>query len=216
MRYRVSLPSKFLFLVILFVSNACSAEVSAPVEDLSLQSEKGLAKEELPSNDVLSEGDVSLAMPVESVTEQRGIYVQNEIQKLKNDKLLLEMQLVSIKNKEQQTKIDSLTRELNVLDEQLRSDKKGMGFEVWLGLTLASVTLIVTGLGVIIALLAFFGYSNIKKAATQAAVKKSESLVLKAIKDGQFNQVIYSAVERAVYRGILSEEDFPEEEELSS
>ncbi|MEZ8059908.1 hypothetical protein [Vibrio splendidus] len=148
-----------------------------------------------------------------SVVEQYSTSDEREFQKFKRDKSYSDAQSFARLNKEQQDEIISLTRDLDTLKEQLQSNKEGMGFEVWLGLTLASVTLIVTGLGVIIAILAFFGYSNIKEAATAAAVKKSELLVLNAIKDGQFNRVIYSAVERAVYRDILSENDFPEEEE---
>ncbi|ANS83976.1 hypothetical protein VSVS12_00140 [Vibrio scophthalmi] len=152
----------------------------------------------------------------DNVVKQYNTGIESERKKLERDKLNSEAQLFARINKEQQDKISSLTKDLDALKEQLQSDEEGIGFEVWLGLTLASVTLIVTGLGVIIAVLAFFGYSNIKEAATEAAVKKSELLVLNAIKEGQFNKVIYSAVERAVYRDILSENDFPEEEEQST
>lgn len=112
----------------------------------------------------------------------------------------------------------TLSNELITIKNQINESKEneGIEFEVWVGLLLACVTLIVTGLGVVIALSAFFGYSNIKHTATDAAVKKSESLVEQAIQTGHFNKLIYSAVERAVYRDILSENDFPEDEEVSA
>ncbi|MEF1284875.1 hypothetical protein QTN94_13080 [Vibrio sp. M250220] len=154
-------------------------------------------------------------MSIDSIVDNDVASIHTDIGKIESDKLDDNVLLITRVNKEQREKIKSLTRDIEILKEKLQSDKKEIGFEVWLGLTLASVTLIVTGLGVVIALLAFFGYSNIKREATKAAVKKSELLVLKAIKEDQFNEVIYSAVERAVYRGILSDEDFPEEEELS-
>ncbi|GAA80105.1 MULTISPECIES: hypothetical protein [Pseudoalteromonas] len=84
----------------------------------------------------------------------------------------------------------------------------------WGSFLLACVAVIVTVLGVGIALLAFWGYRNIKTASVDASVKdsimQSEAALTLAIENGDFNNVINSAVERAVYRGILSTEDFPD------
>lgn len=192
MRYCVFLTSRFLLFLFLLGSATSLVGTSVSAEESQPQFTKNIVK-------------------------QDNVSVLGDIEKLESDDLDVEVQLIARINKEQRDKIKSLTQDIDLLKEQLQSEKEeeGIGFEVWLGLTLASVTLIVTGLGVIIALLGFFGYSNIKQAATEAAVKKSELLVLKAINDGQFNKVIYSAVERAVYRDILSDKDFPEEEELS-
>ncbi|WP_193049399.1 hypothetical protein [Pseudoalteromonas undina] len=89
----------------------------------------------------------------------------------------------------------------------------------WGSFLLACVAVIVTVLGVGIALLAFWGYRNIKTASVDASVKdsimQSEAALTLAIENGDFNDVINSAVERAVYRGILSTEDFPDNSEDS-
>lgn len=153
---------------------------------------------------------------IDNSNKNSNIRERSEFQQLKYEKLALEKQLIALKNQSQLEKIERLTKKLDSIEEKLPLENESTGFDVWLGLVLACVALIVTGLGVIIALLAFFGYSNIKKTATIAAVKKSEFLLEKAIQEGQFNEVIYSAVERAVYRDILSEDDFPEEEEASA
>jgi len=102
--------------------------------------------------------------------------------------------------------------DLKKLNDSLTQENDGMSFETWAGILLACVAVIVTGLGVVIALLALWGYSNIKKAATEAAVTESKVLVKEAIASGDFNQLIYTEVNKAIYRGILSENDFPETE----
>ena len=91
------------------------------------------------------------------------------------------------------------------------NNNEGIKFEVWTGLLLACVAILVTALGVGIALLAFWGYKNIKDASVKASLNESELMINQAIQTGEFNDVIYAAVERVVYRGILSDEDFPEE-----
>ncbi len=217
MRYCECLSLKLLLLSFLFFPNSGCANDSSSIEVGSIRAKEVPDVSEVTqsvSKVKLVKTSMNTEETVNDVIVQHNTETQREIHKLKNDKLALELEFVALKEREKQNKIDSLTNELSELKKELSlEDKKGIGFEVWLGLILASVTLIVTGLGVIIAVLAFFGYSNIKKAATIGAVKKSESLVQSAIKDGQFNEVIYSAVERAVYRDILSEKDFPEENE---
>lgn len=111
---------------------------------------------------------------------------------------------------EQLTALFKKYDELKLSHSHLTQDDKGMSFAAWAGVLLACVAVIVTGLGVVIALLALWGYSNIKQAATIAAVKKSEKSIEEAIDSGQFNELIYTAVNRAIYRGVLSEDDFPE------
>jgi len=100
----------------------------------------------------------------------------------------------------------------NKQDIQLNVSQNG-----WGSFLLACVAVIVTVLGVGIALLAFWGYRNIKTASVDASVKnsitQSEAALTLAIGNGDFNDVINSAVERAVYRGILSTEDFPDNPE---
>jgi len=85
----------------------------------------------------------------------------------------------------------------------------------WISYLLAGVTLIVTALGVVIALLAFWGYRDIKNAAVAESISKSkeltESLVVSAIEEGRLSNLISAAVDRAVYRDVLSRDEFPPE-----
>lgn len=109
-------------------------------------------------------------------------------------------------------KLDSINNSLRTELKSKQSDPYG----AWTSLLLACVAIIVTVLGVSVAVLAFWGFTNIKKASVSAAVvesiEKSEKEIEKAINSGQFNSVIERAIDRAVYRGILSESDFPNEE----
>jgi len=86
----------------------------------------------------------------------------------------------------------------------------------WLSYLLASVAIIITALGVGIALLAFWGYKNIKGAAVEDSIQKSkeasESFIENAIEEGKFSDLISKAVDRVIYRDILSRDDFPESE----
>jgi len=90
------------------------------------------------------------------------------------------------------------------------------GFEVWTGILLACVAILVTVLGVGVALLAFWGFRNIKeasiKASTEESIKSSELIITEAIQSGHFNDAINTVVEEVVYRGVMSEDDFPPQE----
>jgi len=81
-----------------------------------------------------------------------------------------------------------------------------------MGLLLACVAIVVTGLGVVIALLALWGYRNIKKKATKEVLKQSDKQIKEAIKSGHFDVLIATEVDRAIYRGIMSDSDFPSTE----
>lgn len=132
---------------------------------------------------------------------------------------IVDYKTLSLSNAALNRQVSTLTEELVLLRKDLkqslesRANESGTRFEVWIGLLLACVTFVLTGVGVIFAVLAFFGYSNIKDAAIKGAVNKSDTLVQSAINSGEFNNVIFSAVQRVVYRGILSDEDFPETED---
>lgn len=95
-------------------------------------------------------------------------------------------------------------------------ETRGMNFEAFTGILLTCVAILVTILGVGIAILALWGFSNIKKAAAEAAVLSSEKQLRDTINTGHFNDVINRAVEKVIYRGILSEENFPKEDREGS
>ena len=156
-------------------------------------------------------------------------YANADLQQDKNNNKKIE----SVREKESRTvdylyKIDSLMEKNNQLEIKQKeleiqlvklaststsnidvAEKKDIDFEVWMGLLLACVAIVVTGLGVVIALAAIWGYANIKKKATKEALKQSHVQIKKAIAANQFEELIAKAVDRAIYRGILSDSDFP-------
>lgn len=104
-----------------------------------------------------------------------------------------------------------------------------MNFAVWTGILLASVAVILTVLGIAMAVFSFFGYKKImdsvKEVATtisttEAAIVSerlaptvTEDVLLKLIEGRSFDKIIYEAVQKVTYRGIrFSSEDMLEEE----
>ena len=127
--------------------------------------------------------------------------------KVENKELVQSINMIKIELSENTDKNIKLSSVNSKLEQELGS---GRQYSTWTGILLACVAVIVTVLGVGIALMAFVGLRDIKKAAIDATLTQSESLVGKAIQDGAFNELIHSAVERAIYRDILSDTDFPE------
>ncbi len=97
-------------------------------------------------------------------------------------------------------------------------DDSGLNFAVWSGILLTSVAVILTALGIVMALFSFFGYKKMINSAKDAATKIStqkasevteklapevtESVLLKLIDQGNFDALIFDAVQKVTYRGI--------------
>lgn len=105
-----------------------------------------------------------------------------------------------------------------------------MNFAIWIGILLASITVILTVLGIAMAIFSFFGYKKIMSSAkdvatsisTTEATKITKSLaptvtknvLLKLIDEGKFDEIIENAVEEVTYRGIqFSPEETNQDEE---
>lgn len=86
----------------------------------------------------------------------------------------------------------------------------------WAGLMIGLATLILTGVSVFVAILAIWGFRNIRDVAIKEAVTRSEVVVKDNIESGDFDEVVNKAVEKAIYRNILSVDDFDENLESSS
>ena len=94
----------------------------------------------------------------------------------------------------------------------LESRSGEFGFTEWAGILLACVSVILTVLGVVIAILSFFGYKAAVNKAEDIASSKTEETVSKIarelisekIDDGDFNDLIQEAVDKVTYRGIFS------------
>lgn len=127
--------------------------------------------------------------------------------------------------------INSQKVEIEVMRDKISSleNSSGMNFAVWTGILLASVAVILTVLGIAMAVFSFFGYKKImdsvKEVATtisttEAAIVSerlaptvTEGVLLKLIEGRSFDKIIFEAVQKVTYRGIrLSSEDMLEEE----
>ncbi|MFG1483488.1 hypothetical protein ABMA79_09610 [Halobacteriovorax sp. HFRX-2_2] len=90
-------------------------------------------------------------------------------------------------------------------------ENKGMSFEIYAGLALSAVSVVVTALGVIIAILAFWGFHNIKKSAIEAAkdasVESSGRKLEEAIIQGRFNNIINSAINYVAFKDVMSDDE---------
>ncbi|EJO45438.1 hypothetical protein [Enterobacter sp. SST3] len=133
----------------------------------------------------------------------------NQNEELQYQKLLV---LNSVIN-DQKKQIQSMQDKIDKLE-----NSSGLNFAVWTGILLASVAVILTVLGIVMALFSFLGYKKMINSAQDAATKIStekasevteklapvvtESVLLKLIDQGNFDAVIFSAVQKVTYRGI--------------
>ena len=123
------------------------------------------------------------------------------------------IKLIKLELSNSKAKLTEASFENRLLKQELKQRLEYRDdFSSWTGFLLACVSIILTILGIGIALLAFFGLKELKKAAIEAAVKQSESQVNIAINNGTFNESMHKAVQRVIYRDILSETDFPQNE----
>ncbi|MBG6246239.1 hypothetical protein CS369_18495 [Candidatus Symbiopectobacterium sp. 'North America'] len=122
----------------------------------------------------------------------------NKNKYLKYQKLLVLNSLVNDQKKQIQSMQDKI------------ENSNGLNFAVWTGILLASVAVILTVLGIVMALFSFLGYKKMINSAQDAATKIStekapvvtESVLLKLIDQGNFYAVIFSVVQKVTYRGI--------------
>jgi len=121
-------------------------------------------------------------------------------------------------NQEFEKKVNQLESRNVLLDEQLKSlhqkiekiESKDSDIGI-ASVVLGAAGLIMTGLSIVIAIFAVWGYKNIKKQASELAAEKSKVMVQEKIENGGFDEVVYKATEKSIYRGILSAQDFPEQ-----
>ena len=117
--------------------------------------------------------------------------------------------------KVQDANIASLKSELSALQKK---SSNGMSFEVWTGILLACIALLLTVMGIGLGVLSFFGYKKIlaksaesaEQIAAQIAKLTSEATthdvvreeLFRLIEDNRFDDIIGLAVERFSYRGL--------------
>ncbi|EGR0059614.1 hypothetical protein K5N55_001722 [Vibrio vulnificus] len=123
-------------------------------------------------------------------------------------------------------RLDSLEAQLETLGENLDglktkgvNDSLGMNFSVWTGILLASVSAIVTTLGVVIAIGSVFGYKKImdssrreaERVAKEEANQVAKEEVAERISRGEFNALVIEAVDRVAFGNINSNSEFDED-----
>ncbi|RUO42425.1 hypothetical protein [Idiomarina aquatica] len=142
---------------------------------------------------------------------------------LKYNKLLDKLESGLIEKQQQQSteppalNYSVLAEELRTLKHQLNElryvsnlVKVNENHNDWIGILLVAASLVFTGLSFILGILALWGYRNIKSGAVESAIKQSNSVIASRIEKGEFNDIISRAVERTIYRDVLSANDFPE------
>lgn len=133
------------------------------------------------------------------------------------------LNVIENKLKEQQIEIERLNQEVQKAIYSSNND--------YSSLLLTAVAVIVTALGVIIALLSILGYRNIKNVAiknakkvatitTSELVKKdlpneTKTALLIVLKDKKFDPLFQEAINKVVFRGINSETESQEEDEAN-
>ncbi|AUJ71393.1 hypothetical protein [Pseudoalteromonas sp. NC201] len=127
---------------------------------------------------------------LKSVQEQTPKYSQESLNNLKDEVTRLKIELRELKDISNLVKVNGKHND-------------------WTGWMLGAASLIITGLSFTLAILAFWGYRNIKAGAVESAIEKSKNVVSTKLENGEFDSVIFKAVEKSIYRNILSENDFP-------
>ncbi|EOV9631362.1 hypothetical protein ACN5LM_002910, partial [Cronobacter dublinensis] len=134
---------------------------------------------------------------------------ENAIQSSQSQNLLVLNSLVN----DQKQQISQMQEKIDKLE-----DSSGLNFAVWSGILLTSVAVILTALGIVMAVFSFFGYKKMingaKEAATRISTEKAsevteelvpnitETVLLKLLEEGKFDDLIFEGIEKVAYRGI--------------
>jgi len=97
--------------------------------------------------------------------------------------------------------LDRIHQKLEIIDE---SDKN-TDFAVWTGILLACVTIIITVLGVVIAIISFFGFRHVKESSKTAAILAASD-VAKSEANNRINEVAKAEISRLINNGELQEQ----------
>lgn len=166
--------------------------------------------------------DESIIYPVVESVQESGQQISKSMSKI-SARYSEERKVIYITENELSAMRDLISSQQNkieALDAKLNSVKvdDGMNFAIWTGILLASVAIILTVLGIVMALFSFFGYKKIKNSvpvlatntstvvATSVAEKLApivtEKVLVKLLEDGSFDKVINDAVANVTFRGI--------------
>ncbi|MEN8360074.1 hypothetical protein ABFO60_04970 [Acinetobacter baumannii] len=132
-------------------------------------------------------------------------FEKNKLENLNKEELL------SIILKQDKS-IDDINKKYESLKLELASQKEAntnLEFPVWISIVLGCVAILVTVLGVIVAILNIFGYQKIKDSATKIAEEKTletATTVAKDVVNDQLQGIASTEVARLIAEGELREE----------
>ncbi|MFH6605236.1 hypothetical protein [Acinetobacter baumannii] len=132
-------------------------------------------------------------------------FEKNKLENLNKEELL------SIILKQDKS-IDYINKKYESLKLELASQKEAntnLEFPVWISIVLGCVAILVTVLGVIVAILSIFGYQKIKDSATKIAEEKTletATTVAKDVVNDQLQGIASTEVARLIAEGELREE----------
>ena len=119
-------------------------------------------------------------------------------------------------------RLDEYAQKIQELKSQIETLEKPDRFDLS-AILLTAVAVIVTVLGVILAIISFYGYRNIKKIAEKVARKAAQKTVRalleettvetigKLLDEGKFDKLIAMTVETVAYRGVGDNDLFDNE-----
>ncbi|MND42364.1 hypothetical protein D3C80_331370 [compost metagenome] len=150
--------------------------------------------------------EAKLPLSNTSVSNQ-GLYSveKNKLENLNKEELL------SIILKQDKS-IDDINKKYESLKLELANQKEtnsNLEFPVWISIVLGCVAVLVTVLGVIVAILSIFGYQKIKDSATKIAEEKTletATTVAKDVVNDQLQGIASTEVARLIAEGELREE----------
>lgn len=88
----------------------------------------------------------------------------------------------------------------------IKTDFEGyMSFEVFLGIMLAGITVMLTALAIGIAILTIFGYRNIGRIAQKSAKEASEKEISRMGEDGEFHAMMKEVFEQKLSSGAMND-----------
>lgn len=131
-------------------------------------------------------------------------FEKNKLENLNKEELL------SIILKQDKS-IDDINKKYESLKLELASQKEAntnLEFPVWISIVLGCVAILVTVLGVIVAILSIFGYQKIKDSATKIAEEKTletATTVAKDVVNDQLQGIASTEVARLIAEGELRE-----------
>lgn len=133
--------------------------------------------------------------------------LEDQIKTINDNNSNVETDELKLLVKSQQDQIDNLLNEHILLQKTLKNIKEG-GHSNWISILLACVAILVTVLGVVIALISFIGYRNFKEATTEAAEKIANDVASKVsgeVANAKIPEIAKQELTRLIDEGELKE-----------